>query len=585
MKLNHIPLWSAIALLLVGFGEFAKADSSSIQCALTGTAPAQGVVRCALKGANSAVVVSVSRLEPFTEYTFIVGKTPEAKFTTDRKGGKVLTFALSASPRFSPLDFDPRGKQLSIRSSTGNDVLSGFFDAPDTSNSVGVETVSLDTETDVASVKATYTTAKSGRSTFLVKASGLTAGHSLYVDGIKRGGFGTGKKDLTISFDTAPKSEAVRMLDFDPRDKRIDVIHDVDGNIVASGGMRAKIANINRTEPAKSVGFIPWTGLHPGGTARTKTKVDEQARRKFEVELEDVPVGTYELFVGSDTTVKVADIVVTTSEEGGTEGEVEFANYDDEDYLPLTFDITTAYFTVTKGDTYFRGYAVAASSGDAGNSAFIEEYLTATSSTPSGSKAEAKFEQDDKGEQKFEVELEDVPAGTYTLWVGSVERGEIEVTLSGDSLEGEIEFEEEDLDFDPRNQLVEIKNTGGTVLFSHTLGSGSADIPTDSMETEAALPLISNGVLAAPARAKMKFKRDQDGETSFEVELEDAPAGEYLLFVGEVNKGIIPPNLDGDYEIEFEDGDLDFDPRGQLISITRQHDSAVCFTRLLPADL
>jgi len=547
--------------------------------------PSQGVVRCALKGANSAVVVSVSRLEPFTEYTFIVGKTPEAKFTTDRKGGKVLTFALSASPRFSPLDFDPRGKQLSIRSSTGNDVLSGFFDAPDTSNSVGVETVSLDTETDVASVKATYTTAKSGRSTLLVKASGLTAGHSLYVDGIKRGGFGTGKKDLTISFDTAPKSEAVRMLDFDPRDKRIDVIHDVDGNIVASGGMRAKIANINRTEPAKSVGFIPWTGLHPGGTARTKTKVDEQARRKFEVELEDVPVGTYELFVGSDTTVKVADIVVTTSEEGGTEGEVEFANYDDEDYLPLTFDITTAYFTVTKGDTYFRGYAVAASSGDAGNSAFIEEYLTATSSTPSGSKAEAKFEQDDKGEQKFEVELEDVPAGTYTLWVGSVERGEIEVTLSGDSLEGEIEFEEEDLDFDPRNQLVEIKNTGGTVLFSHTLGSGSADIPTDSMETEAALPLISNGVLAAPARAKMKFKRDQDGETSFEVELEDAPAGEYLLFVGEVNKGIIPPNLDGDYEIEFEDGDLDFDPRGQLISITRQHDSAVCFTRLLPADL
>lgn len=585
MKLSHSIFLSAFTLFLLGFGEFVRADSSSIQCALVGTAPAQGVVRCSLSGANSAVVVSVSRLQPFTEYTFIVGKTPEAKFTTDRKGSKVLTFALSASPRFLLLDFDPRGKQLSIQGSAGNELLSGFFDASDTFNSVGAETVSLDASAEVASVKATYTTAKTGRRTLLVKATGLTAGHSLYVDGIRRGGFSASKKDLSISFDTAPKSGAIKMLDFDPRDKRIDVVNDVDGNIAATGGMRAKIASVNQAEPLKSVGFIPWTGLHPGGTARTKTKIDNQARRKFQVELEDVPVGTYELFVGSDSPVKVADIIVTPSDEGGTEGEVEFANYEDEDHLPLTFDHTNAYFTVIKGDTYFRGYAVAAGSGGSENSAFIEEYLTTTASAPLGAKAEAKFEKDDKGDQKFKVELEDVPVGTYTLWVGSVERGEIKVKLSGDSPEGEIELEDNDLEFDPRDQLVEIKNIADTVLFSHTLGSGSADIPADSMEAEAAFPLISNSILAAPARAKMKFKRDQDGETSFEVELEDVPAGDYLLFVGGVNKGIIPSDLNGNYEIEFEDGLLDFDPRGQVISINRQEDSAVCFTRLLPADL
>ena len=141
------------------------------------------------------------------------------------------------------------------------------------------------------------------------------------------------------------------------------------------------------------------------------------------------------------------------------------------------------------------------------------------------------------------------------------------------------------MDFDPRNQLVEIKNADDAVLFSHTFGNGSADTPADATEVEEVFPLISNDILAVPARAKMKFERDQDGEISFEVELEDVPAGNYLLFVGEVNKGIIPANSDGGYEIEFEDGLLDFDPLGQVISVTRQEDSAVCFSRLLPADL
>lgn len=577
----------SVAVLLLGFGAPVLADTSSIKGVLAGTAPAQAVVSCVFSDTKSSLVVSVTGLEPNSEHTFLVGKTPEAKFTTNRKGGAVLVFASTVSPRFSLLDFDPRGKRLSVTGSAGNEVLSGFFDAPDVSSSSGTETVSFDHSADLSSVKAIYSNAATGRRKFLVTASGLSAGHSLYVDGIKQGEFVQTKKGAVISFDTAPKSTAVQLLDFDPRDKWLDIVNDRDGAILASGEMRAKIANVNLAEPSKTVGFIPSTGLHPGGKATTKTKVDSEARRKFEVELEDVPVGTYELLVGVDTPVKVADIVVTNTDDGDTEGSVEFVNYDDEDHLPLTFDHTNAYFTVMKGGTYFTGYVVAADSDDDGDgeSVFIEEYLTTTADAPAGSKAEAVFEEDDKGEREFKVELEDVPAGTYSLWVGSVERGQIVVDLSGDSPEGEIEFEDGDLDFDPRNQLVEIKNAGDAVLFSHMFGNGSADTPADATEVEEVYPLISQDILALPARAKMKFERDQDGETSFEVELEDVPVGNYLLMVGDVNKGLIPANDDGGYEIEFEDGLLDFDPRGQIISVTRLEDSAVCFSRLLPAEL
>lgn len=576
---------SVFTLLLAGFGQSALADTSIIRGSLTGTAPAQGVVRCTLSDTKSSLRVSVAGLAPFTEYTFYVGDTPEAKFTTDSRGSKALAFALPASPRFLLLDFDPRGRELSVRSFSGTEVLSGLFDAPGSANSAGAEKVSLDASAEAASVKAAYKTATTGRRTFVVSASRLPAGHSLYVDGIKRGEFVAGRRRL--AFDTAPKSTAVNLLDFDPRDKGIDVVNDGDGSIAASGEMRAKIADVNEAEPSKTVGFIPSTVLAPDGTARTKSKVDERARRKFEVELEDVPVGTYELLVGPDVPVKVADIVVTPSTEGGTEGEVEFVNYEDndEDHLPLTFDPVNAHFTVMKGGgVYFQGLSVAVGGGE-GDGASIEEYLTPTASAPAGAKAEAKFEEDDDGDQKFEVELEDVAVGTYTLWVGSVQRGEIEVEVSDESPEGEIEFEDGELDFDPRDQLVEIKNIGGTVLFSHTFGSGSAATPPGAGEVEATFPLISTGVLAAPARAKMEFKRDEDGAQSFEVELEDAPAGSYVLFVGGTDKGVIPSDLEGDYEIEFEDGTLDFDPRGQLISIRRQSDSAVCFERLLPADL
>jgi hypothetical protein len=71
----------------------------------------------------------------------------------------------------------------------------------------------------------------------------------------------------------------------------------------------------------------------------------------------------------------------------------------------------------------------------------------------------------------FSVELEDVPAGSYALDVGGVERGTIDVVAVTRGTEGEIEFRDPPeaghflLDFDPRGEIVRVRR-GGTVVIS-----------------------------------------------------------------------------------------------------------------------
>jgi len=89
--------------------------------------------------------------------------------------------------------------------------------------------------------------------------------------------------------------------------------------------------------------------------------------------------------------------------------------------------------------------------------------------------AKAKAEYESRpGRVEFEVELEGVPEGDYTLLVDGVERGTIRVEWDDDETEGYIEFssprddDEFTLDFEPLGKLIEITD-GSTVLFSGIL--------------------------------------------------------------------------------------------------------------------
>ena len=65
-----------------------------------------------------------------------------------------------------------------------------------------------------------------------------------------------------------------------------------------------------------------------------------------------------------------------------------------------------------------------------------------------------------------------MPLGAYTLRVGGIARGTIQVSDTVDGIQGEIDFttgspdpDELPLDFDPRGQLIEVLE-GTTVIFN-----------------------------------------------------------------------------------------------------------------------
>jgi hypothetical protein len=571
-------------------------DSASIRLPLQNTgvdADATGQFQAQLKSENSTLTLSLANLTPGAAYTVNNGETPEAGFVADSKGKARLLFTTKDKKNSYPLDFDPRGQLFSVREN-GTSILEAVISGEgEPSVSTVVDRMELEVDGLKTKAVAQYAAFKTGRRTFSVQLSGTTGTNwLLYVDGILRGSFTNKGSSARISFDSNPVKEGVLLLDFDPRGKVIDIAQDT--NLIFSGPMAAKASNVNFANPKSQTAFIPSTAVDPDGTARVKLKVERDAGRKCSVELEDVPVGIYQLLVDG---AFVANIQVST-EDDETEGEVEFSNRDDDsDELPLTFDPETGVFTVQRDETvYFQGGLTYAGGGTGTTPASLEEKLFSTG-LDADAHAEAEFEIDDRGRSRFSVEIEDVAAGVYQLWVGGVLRGTITAELDDDEVEGEIEFESGDddseelpLDFDPRGLLIEVKNGLGT-FFSHNFGSGSASNGTSSQPVDVELPLFNTGA-AVGATAEMEFKRDDDGEESFEVELEDLPVGNYELWVGETQRATISVenSESGTHgEVEFEDSPkpgefpLDFDPRGELVTVVRN--GVTYFQRLLPAGL
>jgi hypothetical protein len=122
---------------------------------------------------------------------------------------------------------------------------------------------------------------------------------------------------------------------------------------------------------------IPSTGLDSDATAKAKLRVDDKARRKFSVEIEDVSVGTYQFFAND---VLQGNINVVTY-PGGTHGEIEFSSRDDSgDELPLTFDPTNSTFSIQQGaSVYFQGAITFSNTGGSNEPpAELDEILSST---------------------------------------------------------------------------------------------------------------------------------------------------------------------------------------------------------------
>ncbi len=624
MKKLSSKLWVLpMAAALTAPALAVASESSAITLTMQNTgvdADATGRVVSSIKSSSSVFGVIVSKLDANKTYAVQIGGVVEGEFVTDKKGSGKLSFKTKSNS--NPLDFDPRGKTLQIHDGVATVLQAVISGTGEPSGIVVNERVLLapTNSSDAIKGKAEYRARKDGEREFKVQVERISGtGFELFINGVKRGDLRMSGREAKIEFSTEPKKNEL-LLDFDPRGQVIDVMQA--GAIRVTGTLLAKAQNVNVATPSIQNFSIPSTGADDNGTAKAKLRIRENARKDFSVEIEDVPVGAYELLVAGNV-VGTINVVNTTS---GTEGEIEFNAGDDhpDGELPLTFDPAGASIVIRKdGTVYFEGTlgSTGSTGGNGGGSVTfppeaptqIEENLAKTGAI-SGASGDAKFEIRDNGRRKFSVEIEDVPAGAYKLYVGGTLRGTINAVAVVGGVEGEIEFSYGDdnpkgelpMNFEPRGQLIEIKNANGDTIFSHLFGNGSApggsgsdDNGSDdnggsgnvAQPTELKLPLISTGA-DSNASAEAKFRRKDNGDEDFEVEVEDVNVGAYELVVSGVvratiNVVTVPGGTRGKVEFDSDSpkaGELllDFAVAGQEVFVRK--DGTVYFSRVIPAN-
>lgn len=206
---------------------------------------------------------------------------------------------------------------------------------------------------------------RADRTEFSVEVEDLANGsYRIMVGGIDRGeivvALGVGETEFR-----SPVEAGKVLLTFDPRGEIIEV-HDGQGAVLSSGdGMMAGGGGCTNNCGGGSGGG--GSGGGPGldfGTVDIEVELNNQGvyaaasgdakleprsdRTDFSVEIEDVPVGSYDLRIGGDI---VGTIEVVTMPDGSVEGELEFRNPVEPGKQLLDFDPRGQQIDVLEGTT------------------------------------------------------------------------------------------------------------------------------------------------------------------------------------------------------------------------------------------
>ena len=181
---------------------------------------------------------------------------------------------------------------------------------------------------------------RADRTEFSVEAEDLADGnYRIFVGDVDRGGLvvslGMGETEFR-----SPEEAGKALLTFDPTGEVIEV-HDGQGAVLTSGdvvigdgddnGGGGEDIDFGTTEIEVD---LTNTGVYPlaSGDARLRPEID---RTDFSVEIEDVPVGGYDLRIGGEI---VGVITVNMQQDGSIEGELEFRNPVEPGKILLDFD-------------------------------------------------------------------------------------------------------------------------------------------------------------------------------------------------------------------------------------------------------
>ncbi len=426
-------------------------------------------------------------------------------------------------------------------------------------------------------------------SEFIVQVTKLapSAAYQIEVDGVIEGAFLTNSNGAgTVKF-KAPNPGSGRALDFDPRGKVLRVLASSQSVLQATISAAGEPAGSLVVERA-NLRLVAATGAT--GKAVAEYQAAKDGRRVFKVELERAGAGPFALFVGG---VKRGDFTSV-----GVLSKIKFTiGSDDAGTLPLDFDPRGQMIEVVRaGQVIFSSELAARALGvNVASPRSSSVAIPSTGADPDGH-ASANLRIDERARKHFSVEIEDVPAGTYTLLVDGANAGSIVVTATANGTKGEIEFTNSDddstelpLTFDPTNRTLTVKQ-GATTFFQGKFAPGASGGTGGTVTPfDVTLPLISTGA-DSNASAKAGLKRKVTGELNFEVEVEDVNAGPYELVVGGTVRGTLTVVADGNgtrgkVEFDTEPGagklPLNFVVAGQSIVI--RQGSTVFFERTFPA--
>ena len=222
-------------------------------------------------------------------------------------------------------------------------------------------------------------------------------------------------------------------------------------------------------------------GLYPAqedGSGQGKAKFWERTDRSdFKVEVEEVPDGDYVLRVCADNEDTDVEVMQFDMPVVGGEGELECRSPEIEDKLNLNFDPRGCKIELLEGEAVVlitgddvlsekkQGKPEDDDEDEDEDSLKLEADFTSTG-VIEGASGEAEYEVE-TDEREFSVSIKNVPLGFYSVEVGGMPEGEVEVVEQNNKTRGKVKFTDPqkegtlELDFVPLGQVIEIRQTEG----------------------------------------------------------------------------------------------------------------------------
>jgi hypothetical protein len=466
MKLNAI-ITGILTLLAVGAVEAKDVAKIKSPFEPVGSNASSGTFQLAVGNNRAQVFVKVAGLVTNADYQFLIGGVPEVTFNSGPKGAGRFKLTTTSSDPNLLLDLDPRGHMVAINDGATNVLALEVAGSNEPTNYSHTESATLERTTNALAGSATLAyRLKRGLALFTVSLVGVVPGnYEVYVSGVLRGAGAIpagGKGRLTFSNDGNTNHWP---LDFEPRGRVVDVVNN--GLTLFTGLFQADATNL--TACAFSVveaALLVNTNLTEDASGHVRFITETDCRRNFNVEVEDLAVGTYELWTGG-----VLRGLLDVQSGSPNKGRLEFTTEVDDSYkLLLDFDPVGQLIEVKQGaDVFFSGLGATNASPTNVCEALtidvplfnqgVEGYAAA--------KGDARFRIRDDCDWDFRVEIQDLSTDAFNVYVDGTKVGTIDSGSGGGSIEFDTTPDEPNeipLTFDPRGKQVEVRKGAASIL-------------------------------------------------------------------------------------------------------------------------